>query len=75
MKNVEDKLVCIKNGTGLKVGKVYVSSSRPLSVMVFVGKKAYWNTDDTSFLDNHLDKWFVTEKQWLREKAFEKLGI
>lgn len=72
---MEYRLVCIKAGPGLKVGKVYVGKRPAYSVLLFVGGRPFWTGEKMGFLENHVDNWFVDEKQWLRDRAFERLGI
>ena len=82
--SVGDKIYCklvIEPSDGLTIGKEYiVTNTRP---------KSRWNGDDICILDDDgsnwwfgqigetecWTSWFISEKEWLRDKKLKELGI
>ena len=82
--SVGDKIYCklvIEPSNGLTIGKEYiVTNTRP---------RSRWNGDDICILDDGGSNWwfgqigetecwttwFISEKEWLRDKKLKELGI
>ncbi len=78
---IGDKIYCKVDGSLLTLGKGYV--------VIHTRSKDRWNGDDICILDDDgsnwwfgqigetecWTNWFVSEKEWLRDKKLKELGI